>query len=82
MNKPITVTYEDLKLALANDINQSELPAFIIEFALQDLLNEVRVIANRQYQLDKARYEEDLVKERCEAYLEKENKEDTEDIEN
>ena len=81
MNKPITVTYEDLKLALANDINQSELPAFIIEFALQDLLNEVRVIANRQYQLDKARYEEGLVKERCEA-LEKENKEDAEDIEN
>jgi hypothetical protein len=62
MNKPITVVYEDLKQKLANLINDSGLPAFIVESILRDYLNEVRIIVERQYKIDKAQYEESLLK--------------------
>lgn len=63
MNKPITVLYEDLKQELANLINNSGLPAFMIESILQSYLYETRIVVQKQYQLDKAQYEEYLVKE-------------------
>ena len=57
INKPITVVYEDLKQELANLINNSGLPAFMIEPILQSYLNEVRIVMENQYKLDKAEYE-------------------------
>jgi len=60
MNKPLTVVYEDLKNELADLINNSGLPAFMIEPILQNFLNETRVSIKRQYQLDKANYEKAL----------------------
>lgn len=66
MNKPITVLYEDLKQELANLINNSGLPAFMIESILQSYLYETRMVVQKQYLLDKAQYEEYLVKENCE----------------
>ena len=67
MNKPITMVYEDFKNELANLINKSGLPAFVIEFVLQSYLNETRAAMQKQYQLDKAQYDE---------YLSKKNDED------
>ena len=64
MNKPITVVYEDLKQELADLINNSGLPAFIIESILQSFLEETRIAAKRQYQLDKDTYEK-FLKEEC-----------------
>lgn len=63
MNKPITVIYEDFKKELADLINNSGLPAFIVETVLQSYLIETGNASKRQYQLDKARYEEFLSKE-------------------
>jgi hypothetical protein len=49
MNKPITVIYEDFKQGLASLINDSGLPAFMIEPILRDYLEEVRRVASQQY---------------------------------
>lgn len=56
INKPFTVAYEDFKQELADLINNSGLPALVIEFVLRDYMNETRVAAAKQYQADKARY--------------------------
>ena len=61
MSKPITIAYEDFKHELANLINNSGLPAFIIESILQNYLYETRIVVDKQYQLDKAKYEKILV---------------------
>ena len=60
MNKPSTIIYEEFKQDLANLINTSGLPAFIIEPVLRDYLSEIRALAQRQYQMDKAEYEKAL----------------------
>ena len=64
MNKPSTIIYEEFKQDLANLINNSGLPAFVIEPVLQNYLNETRTIMQRQYQADKAEYEKFLAEER------------------
>jgi hypothetical protein len=63
MNKPFTVAYEDFKQELANLINNSGLPALVVEPVLQNYLNETRAVMQRQYQLDKAEYEKSLDKQ-------------------
>lgn len=60
MNKPITVVYEEFKQNLADLINNSGLPAFVIEPILQNYLNEARVAMSKQYQIDKDKYEKSL----------------------
>ena len=62
MNKPSTIIYEEFKQNLATLINNSGLPAFVIEPVLRDFLNETRIMAQRQYQADKAEYENALNK--------------------
>lgn len=57
INKPFTVAYEDFKSDLADLINNSGLPALVIEYVLRDYANETKIAAARQYQLDKAKYE-------------------------
>jgi hypothetical protein len=60
MNKPMTIMHEDFKQELANLINNSGLPAFVIEPILRDYLNEIRLVAQKQYLADKSDYEESL----------------------
>lgn len=62
MKKPSTVAYEEFKQNVADLINNSGLPIFIVEAVLQNYLNEARVIARNQYEADKAEYEEFLRK--------------------
>ena len=57
MNKPITVAREEVKEKIADVINNSGLPAFIIEPILSDFLIEVRNVAKQQYEYDKHQYE-------------------------
>ncbi len=64
MIKPSTIVYEEFKQDLTKLINNSGLPAFIVEFVLQDYLKEVKTVAQRQYQLDKAEYEKSLAEEK------------------
>lgn len=61
MDKPITLKYEELKQSLANLINNSGLPAFMIESILQSYLYETKMTVQRQYQLDKDRYTKSLL---------------------
>ena len=63
MIKPSTIVYEEFKQNLANLINNSGLPAFIVEPVLRDYLNEVQIMAQRQYMADKTAYEKALAEE-------------------
>lgn len=63
MNKPITVIREETKKALADVINDSGLPAFIIEPILIEFLNETRIAAKKQYEAEKAQYEQAIKEE-------------------
>lgn len=63
MEKPFTVVYEDFRQDLANLINTSGLPVVIIENVLQSYLNEIKSIAKKQYEIEKAQYEKSLMEE-------------------
>ena len=60
MEKPITVRHEEFKQGLASYINNSGLPPFVIEAILQNYLNEIKMLANQQYQFDKQAYDHEL----------------------
>lgn len=60
MNKPITLKYEEFKQNLANIINNSGLPPFMVESILQSYLYETKMVVNKQYQLDNEQYEKYL----------------------
>ena len=63
MNKPSTIIYEEFKQNLAALINNSGLPAFVVEPVLKDFLNEIRIMAQRQYQADVAEYKKVMAEE-------------------
>lgn len=56
MKKPITIRYEEFKNGMVNLINNSDLPAFVIEATLQSYLNETKIAVKRQYEIDKIQY--------------------------
>ena len=64
MDKPFSMIYEEFKRDLANLINNSGLPPFIVEPVLQNYLFEVSNAARNQYQLDKVRYEKSLLEKK------------------
>lgn len=58
--KPITLIRQEFVDTLVEEINNCQLPMFVIEPILQDLLDQVRVAAQKQYETDKAQYEAQL----------------------
>lgn len=58
--KPITVARQEFAEKLINEVNECQLPMFVIEPILQDLLNAVKSAARKQYEADKAQYEQQL----------------------
>ena len=58
--KPVTLIRQEFVEALVEEINNCQLPMFVIEPILQDLLNQVRTMAQKQYEADKAQYEAQL----------------------
>lgn len=64
MNKPLSVAYEEFKQNLTSLVNDSGLPAFMLESVLQGITGEVRAIAQRQYKTEKAQYEASLQNEK------------------
>jgi hypothetical protein len=58
--KPITLIRQEFVEALVEEINNCQLPMFVIEPILQDLLNQVKAVAQKQYEADKAQYEAQL----------------------
>lgn len=60
--KPITLIRQEFVDKLVEEINNCKLPMFVIEPILQDLLDQVKVMAQKQYEADKIQYEEQLKK--------------------
>ena len=63
--KPSTLLKEEFSRDLINLCNNSELPFFILEYVLKDVYLEVKSLAQKQYELDLAKYYSDL--EKCEG---------------
>lgn len=58
--KPVTLIRQEFVDTLVEEINNCPLPMFVIEPILQDLLDQVRTAAQKQYEADKKQYEEQL----------------------
>lgn len=58
MNKPATLLHREFKNKIVEAINNSNLPAFVVASVLEGALSEVREIEEKQYEADKAAYEE------------------------
>lgn len=57
MEKPITVAREDLYQKIAEDVNTSGLPFFVINDILTQILQQCTILAKQQYAADKDAYE-------------------------
>ena len=60
--KPVTLIRQEFVDTLVEEINNCQLPMFVIEPILQDLLDQVKVMVQKQYEADKAQYESQLNK--------------------
>ena len=60
INKPIIVAREEFRSNLANLINTSGLPIYVIEPVLNDILSEVVRVSQLQYQKELKQYQEAL----------------------
>lgn len=65
MQKPVTITRNELKEKLAEDINTYGLPFFITRGILEELLEAVREGEKRQLELDIKKYTEFLEEQKA-----------------
>lgn len=56
MNKTSAMIFEEFKQDMANLINNSNLPPFVIELVLKDFYQEIHNIAKQVYEQDKSQY--------------------------
>ena len=61
MDKPATLLQREFKDNLVKIINESKLPAFVLVPILEQALAEVKDIEEKQYEADKAAYEQEDV---------------------
>lgn len=57
IEKPIMVLRQEFIDAISNDINNCNLPLFVVEPILRDIYLEVKSLSQKQYELEKAEYE-------------------------
>ena len=60
MEKPITMTIEETRKTIVDTINNSKLPAFILENIIKDIYMEINQMAIQQANLEKQKYEESI----------------------
>lgn len=60
LSKPMSVARQEFIEKLIKDVNECQLPLFVIEYILQDMLNVVKTTAQKQYESEKAQYENQL----------------------
>jgi hypothetical protein len=60
IRKPITVVRQEFIAKMVNEINTCGLPLWAIEPILEDLLRSVKAESQRQYETEKAQYEQAL----------------------
>lgn len=63
ITKPLSIVRQEFIEQLVNDVNNCQLPLFVVESILQDLLSMVKTAAQKQYEAEKAQYEEQLKKQ-------------------
>ena len=61
--KPMSVARQELIEQLVNDINNCQLPLFVIEYVLQDVLKTVKSAAQEQNELEMKQYKQQLNKQ-------------------
>ena len=60
INKPLSVARQEFIEQLVDDVNNCQLPLFVVESIVEDLLDMVRGAAKKQYETEKAQYEMQL----------------------
>lgn len=63
INKPMSMAKEEFAKTVVEAINTSELPLFVIESILKELLMEVSVVAKQQAEAERAQYEQMLAQQ-------------------
>ena len=58
--KPLSVVRYEFMESLTNLINNSMLPPFVTEAILKDACNEMRILSQRQLEIDKKEYQKAL----------------------
>lgn len=58
MEKPTSIVIKETKQKLLQTINESNLPAFILEPILKDYYEQIIKISEQQYENDKKEYDE------------------------
>ena len=66
ITKPITVVRQEFIENMVNEINTCGLPLFVVEPILKDLFSEVSAAVKRQYETEKAQYEQALASQKKE----------------
>lgn len=56
MNKPITIERQEVLQKLVDTVNGAQLPAFVLVDMLDDILQNMRAIARKQYEKDLETY--------------------------
>lgn len=60
ITKPMSVLRQEFIDKMIDDINGSQLPLFVVEPILQDILSSVKNSVHQQYMTEKAQYEQQL----------------------
>lgn len=60
MNKPLDLQIEETKERILIAINESKMPACLIELIVKDIYNEIVIIKNNELQKSKEQYEKSL----------------------
>lgn len=63
MNKPANLICEETKENMVKIINESKLPAFLLEPLLKDLYNQVNILKQRELEESKREYMNSLKQE-------------------
>lgn len=58
--KPMSVARQEFIEKIINDVNECQLPLFVVEYVLKDMLDVVKSTAQKQYEAEKAQYENQL----------------------
>lgn len=64
MNKPANLIVEETKDNIINIINESGLPAFLLEPILKDLHDQTSILKQKELEKSKREWEESLKKEK------------------
>lgn len=58
--KPVTIIKQEFTEEIIKQINDTQLPMFVIEYILRDILNDVRITSQRQLESDMKNYQENI----------------------